>query len=126
MRKSGAVIGGEQSGHIILSEYSTTGDGILTSVKLAELIAKTPLSELANVHLLPQYNVSVRVADKVRVLGNEEVRASIAQESEKVDRLVVRASGTEPVIRIFAEAETLSAAKNAAESVRRTIVRTGV
>ena len=66
------------------------------------------------------------MADKVRVLGNEEVRASIAQESEKVDRLVVRASGTEPVIRIFAEAETLSAAKNAAESVRRTIVRTGV
>ena len=123
MRKSGAAVGGEQSGHIILSEYSTTGDGILTSVKLAELIAQAPLSELAEVKLLPQYNLSVRVADKVRVLGNEEVRAAAARESEKVDRLVMRASGTEPVIRIFAEAETLSAAKSAAEAVRRAVMR---
>ena len=75
------------------------------------------------VKLLPQYNVSVKVADKVRVLGNEYVRGVIAKESETVDRLVVRASGTEPVIRIFAEAETMAQAKGAAERVRRAILR---
>ena len=68
-------------------------------------------------------NVSVKVADKVRVLGNEYVRGEIAKESETVDRLVVRASGTEPVIRIFAEAETMAQAKGAAERVRRAILR---
>lgn len=123
MRKRGAAIGGEQSGHIILARYATTGDGILTSIKLAELLRGGALSELARVKLLPQYNVSVKVADKVRVLGNEYVRGVIAKESETVDRLVVRASGTEPVIRIFAEAETMAQAKGAAERVRRAILR---
>ncbi len=123
MRRSGAAVGGEQSGHLILAEYATTGDGILTSVKLAELLCEAKLSELAAIPLLPQYNVSVRVQDKVRVLGNEAVRAAIARQSEGVCRLVVRASGTEPVIRIFAEADAPAAAKAAAENVRRAIVR---
>ena len=121
MRRSGAAVGGEQSGHVILAEYSTTGDGILTSVKLAELLAGRRLSELANVRLLPQYNVSVRVADKVRVLGNEAVRAASDEAEKLAERVVVRASGTEPVVRIFAEAESRRAARNAAELVRRAI-----
>lgn len=122
MRKSGAAVGGEQSGHVILSEYSATGDGILTSVKLAELIAEEKLSRLAKVRLLPQYNISVKVRDKVRVLGNESVRAAAEAAEEGVGRVVVRASGTEPVVRIFAEAETMRAAREAAERVRRAIL----
>lgn len=122
MQKSGAQVGGEQSGHVILSDYATTGDGILTSVKLAELIAGRKLSKLADVKLYPQYNVSVHVKDKVRLLGDEFLRDKIDREREKVARLVVRASGTEPVIRIFAEAESMKAARSAAEAIRKEIV----
>lgn len=126
MRKSGAAVGAEQSGHVILSEYSTTGDGILTSVKIAEKLGEKPLSAWADVPLLPQYNVSVKVKDKVRVLGNEGVCEAIERARAGVDRLLVRASGTEPVVRIFAEAETLAAARRAAEGIRREIARSEV
>ena len=126
MRKSGAAVGAEQSGHVILSEYSTTGDGILTSLKIAEKLGEKPLSAWADIPLFPQYNVSVRVKDKVRVLGNEGVCEVIERARAGVDRLMVRASGTEPVVRIFAEAETLSAARRAAEAVRREILRSEV
>ena len=121
MRKSGAALGGEQSGHVILSECATTGDGILTSVKLAGLIAREPLSRLAAVRLLPQVNADVRVRDKARVLGKESVRAAVAAESANVARIVVRASGTEPLVRIFAEAESVCAARGAVERVRRAV-----
>ena len=119
--QGGAALGGEQSGHMILSEYATTGDGILTSIKLAELIAEEPLSRLAAVRLLPQVNASIRVQDKARVLGKESVRSAIEAESANVARIVVRASGTEPVVRIFAEAENICAARGAVERVRRAI-----
>ncbi len=122
MCKSGAAVGGEQSGHIILSRYASTGDGILTSVKLSELITENKLSDLADVRLLPQYNASVKVRDKVRVLGSEKVREAVERESGFVERIVVRASGTEPVVRIFAEAETMHAARSSAERVRRIII----
>lgn len=123
MAKSGAAVGGEQSGHLILADLAATGDGILASVVLAGLTAREKLSDLANVRLLPQYNVSVKVKDKTRVLGNEEVRAEIerAQAAAGVVRLVVRASGTEPVIRVFAEAERMRTARTAAERVRAAI-----
>ena len=123
MRRFGAAVGGEQSGHVILSAYSTTGDGILTSLKLAELTAERPLSALAAIPLLPQYNVSVKVKDKVRVLGSERVREATDEAEKLVERVVVRASGTEPVVRIFCEAESLRAAKGAAELVRRAIAK---
>ena len=118
MQKSGAQIGGEQSGHIILADYAVTGDGILTSVKLAELVAEKKFSRLADIRLLPQYNGSVRVKDKVRILGDEYLRDFIDRTRQGVARLVVRASGTEPVVRIFAEAESMKAAKAAVEKVR--------
>ena len=121
MQKSGAQVGGEQSGHIILSDYAVTGDGILTSVKLAELIAEKRLSRLADIKLLPQYNGSVKVKDKVRVLGDERIREVIDGARRGVARLVVRASGTEPVVRIFAEAESMKQAKAAVERVRAEI-----
>ncbi len=125
MRAHGAAVGGEQSGHVILSEYATTGDGILTSLKLAEFLTDTPLSALSDIRLYPQYNVSVRVKDKVRVLGDEGVSNVVRECANRLNkgRLVVRASGTEPVIRIFAEAENLQDAKGAAERVRRAIAQ---
>lgn len=125
MRAHGASVGGEQSGHVILSEYATTGDGILTSLKLAELLRAKPLSMLADIPLYPQYNASVRVKDKMRVLGDENVNNTVRECANRLGkgRLVVRASGTEPVIRIFAEAESLQDAKNAAERVRRAIAQ---
>ena len=116
-------MGGEQSGHIILANYSTTGDGILSSVKLAELVSRKKLSVLAKMRLLPQYNVSVKVKDKVRVLGNEGVQAASGEAEKLAERVVVRASGTEPVVRIFAEAESMRAAREAAELVRRAIAK---
>ena len=125
MRLKGLSIGGEQSGHIILSEYSTTGDGILSSIKLAELINSEKLSSLSNIPLYPQYNISVKVKDKVRVLGDENVGKIVRECANKLGRgrLVVRASGTEPVIRIFAEAENYSLAKQCAERVKRAICK---
>ena len=66
--------------------------------------------------------MSVHVKDKVRLLGDEFLRDKIDREREKVARLVVRASGTEPVIRIFAEAESMKAARSAAEAIRKEIV----
>lgn len=122
MQKSGAALGGEQSGHIILAEYAVTGDGILSSVKLAGLIAEKKLSRLAGeIRLLPQVNACVRVKDKVRLLGDEHLRAVIDRAAEGVGRLVVRASGTEPAVRIFAEAKTKRAARAAVERVRAEI-----
>ena len=125
MQRNGAAVGGEQSGHLILSDLAATGDGILASVVLAGLIAREKLSALADIRLLPQYNLNVRVKDKTRVLGNERVRGAIerAQGTAGLVRLVVRASGTEPVVRIFAEAESMRAAREAAELVRRAIAK---
>ena len=120
MQQSGAAVGGEQSGHIILADYAATGDGILASVVLAGLLRGAKLSALADIRLLPQCNLSVKVKDKARALGCEAVREACAraEAAEGVVRLVVRASGTEPVIRIFAEAERMRTAKTAAETVR--------
>lgn len=119
MQKSGAAVGGEQSGHIILSDLAATGDGILASVVLAGLLTRAKLSALADIRLLPQYNRNVKVKDKARVLGNERVQETIAraQGAAGVVRLVVRASGTEPLVRVFAEAEQLRTARAAAEQV---------
>ena len=72
--------------------------------------------------LLPQCSLNVPVRDKVRVLGNEAVRAAIEEESARVARMVVRASGTEPLVRIFAEADSMRAAHGAAERVRAQIL----
>ena len=122
MRKYNAVLGGEQSGHIILSDYLSTGDGILASLKIAELLQVAPLSKQANITLMPQYNLTVRVNDKVRILGKQGVQLAIENANREVERIVVRASGTEDVIRIFSEAMDWQKAKKAAELVKKTIV----
>lgn len=116
-------IGGEQSGHIILSKYATTGDGILTAIKLMGAIIreKLPLSKLAEpVQMLPQVTKNVRVADKSAVKKHPAVQASLASVSERLGekgRILLRESGTEPVIRVMVEAPTGEMCENLANEV---------
>lgn len=110
MCKNGHRLGGEQSGHIIFSKYATTGDGIITALKMMEvmLATKQPLSELAKPFVkYPQVLVNVRVDDKERVLANENVKQAIQSACDELGdsgRILVRVSGTEPLIRVMAEA----------------------
>ncbi len=111
MVKNGFCVGGEQSGHIILSKYATTGDGILTSIELMEamLDSKQTLSRLcAPVVTYPQVLKNVRVADKKAVRENAAVQAAIRAVEAKIDgRVLVRESGTEPLVRVMTEAKEL-------------------
>ncbi|MBQ7503167.1 phosphoglucosamine mutase [bacterium] len=109
MLKSGAVLGGEQSGHIIFSDYSTTGDGMVTGLVLAQIVksSRRKLSELASkVEKKPQYLVNVKVKDKHTWNSYPEVAACL-KKAEKVlegrGRILVRPSGTENLIRVMAE-----------------------
>ncbi len=112
MVQTGNCLGGEQSGHIIFSKYASTGDGILTSLKVMEVMLekKQPLSKLASeVTILPQLLKNVRVADKAAALGDEDVKAAASGVEEALGndgRLLLRQSGTEPLIRVMVEAET--------------------
>ena len=109
MVKNGHSIGGEQSGHIIFSKLATTGDGILTSLKVMEVMLekKEKLSELAKpVRIYPQLLVNVRVQDKPAARGDADVQAAIAQVEAALGntgRILVRESGTEPVLRVMDE-----------------------
>ena len=112
MREHGYSIGGEQSGHIILSKYATTGDGILTAIKIMEAViaSKSTLSKLAEpVKMLPQVTKNIRVSDKRAVREDADVAKSVSLVKEKLGksgRILLRESGTEPVVRIMVEAET--------------------
>lgn len=109
MRKNGYNLGGEQSGHVIFLDYSTTGDGILTSLQLVDTVIASgkPLSELKKLMVkYPQVLVNVRVADKSKYQGNERIAEIIRQTEEKLGsdgRVLVRPSGTESLIRVMAE-----------------------
>ncbi|EFV74332.1 MULTISPECIES: phosphoglucosamine mutase [Cytobacillus] len=112
MKKNGYNLGGEQSGHIIFLDYITTGDGLLTGLQLVNImkVTKKPLSELANeMQKFPQKLVNIRVTDKHHVTDNEKVKEVIAQVEEEMNgngRILVRPSGTEPLVRVMAEAPT--------------------
>ena len=112
MRKTGNLIGGEQSGHIIFAKYATTGDGVLTAIKLmqAMLDRELPLSKLAEpVTIFPQVLRNVRVADKTAAMQDPDVLAAGEKAGEKLGsngRVLLRASGTEPLVRVMAEAPT--------------------
>lgn len=112
MQKNGYRIGGEQSGHIILRKYATTGDGILTAIMLTEQMRdkKTSLSALAApVKLYPQKMKNVRVADKDAVLKDSDVLNKVTECEKKIGengRILLRRSGTEPVVRVMAECES--------------------
>ena len=112
MMKGGYSLGGEQSGHIIFSKHAMTGDGILTSLKLMEVILETKmkLSDLIkDITIYPQILKNVRVTDKELVQEDIEVKNIVEQVSKALGddgRILVRASGTEPVVRIMVEAKT--------------------
>ncbi|MBQ9036275.1 MAG: phosphoglucosamine mutase [Erysipelotrichaceae bacterium] len=112
MVANGHRIGGEQSGHIIFSKYATTGDGILTALKMMEvyLAKEKPLSVLAEpVVFYPQVLKNVRVKSKPEAQNDPDVQAAVAKVAEQLGengRILVRESGTEPVIRVMVEAGT--------------------
>ena len=112
MVANGHRIGGEQSGHIIFSKYATTGDGILTSLKVMEVMLSRgkPISELAApVVFYPQVLKNVRVDDKAAAQNDPEVQKAVEEVAAALGdngRILVRESGTEPVIRVMVEADT--------------------
>lgn len=123
MMKNGYCLGGEQSGHIIFSKYASTGDGILTSIKIMEAIVekKNSLSALrAELKVYPQILINVNVTDKNLVMNDEEVLEeanAVKVALGDTGRLLLRQSGTEKLIRVMVEAETEEICKAMAERV---------
>ena len=112
MRKNDYSLGGEQSGHIVMMNYATTGDGILTAVKLADIIKTSgkSLEELASeVNIYPQKLVNIKVVDKKAAMEDVEILAEcekVEKELEGNGRILLRASGTENLIRVMVEASS--------------------
>ena len=123
MKEHGCRLGGEQSGHIIFSKYASTGDGILTSLKMMEvmLARKKKMSELSEgFTVYPQVLENVRVSDKAKALGDEAVQERIESVRARLGaegRILVRESGTEPVIRVMVEAESMETCHECVDSV---------
>ena len=123
MMEHGHCLGGEQSGHIIFSKYGTTGDGIMTSLRIMEAITekKQDLATLAGeVRIYPQLLQNVRVNNKAETRSDEAVVSVIAEvERELADngRVLVRESGTEPVIRVMVEADTDELCKQSVDKI---------
>ena len=131
MMTNGCRLGGEQSGHIIFSKYASTGDGILTSLKMMEvmLAKKKTLSQLCDgLTIYPQVLKNVNVADKAVAQADPDVQAAVAEVAAKLGdsgRILVRESGTEPKIRVMVEAETMDVCKEYVDYVVDTIKRKG-
>jgi phosphoglucosamine mutase len=131
MVQNGHRLGGEQSGHIIFSKYASTGDGILTSLKIMEVMLekKQTLSELIKpVEIFPQCLKNVRVKSKPAARTDEDVQAVIKKIEERLGdegRILVRESGTEPVIRVMVEARTDELCENCVDEVIRVICEKG-
>ena len=121
MRRSGHTLGGEQSGHVILMEHGTTGDGVLTGLMLAARMAETgrTIADLGTVMTrMPQVLINVKGVDKARVDTDEGVQAAVAEETALLDgkgRVLLRKSGTEPVVRVMVEAVTAQDAQDVAD-----------
>ena len=131
MLQNGHRIGGEQSGHIIFSKYATTGDGILTAIKMMEVMLekKSPLSKLAEpVHIYPQVLKNIRVKDKPAAQNDPDVIKAVENAAKALGnsgRILVRESGTEPVIRVMVEAEKLEDCESYVDSVIEVIKAKG-
>jgi phosphoglucosamine mutase len=121
MRRSALSLGGEQSGHVIFLDHGTTGDGVLTGLMLAARVAETgqPLAELASAMTrLPQVLINVKGVDKSRVESDEELQMAVKAEEATLagnGRVLLRKSGTEPVVRVMVEAAEQSEAQAVAE-----------
>ena len=131
MQENGYAIGGEQSGHIIMKKYATTGDGLLTAIMVAEEMcdSKSALSTLVEkVETYPQYLKNVRVSDKDEVMNDTLVLESVKQAEALIDgkgRVLLRPSGTEPLIRVMVEAETEEKCHEYADIIVKAIVDGG-
>ena len=131
MAQNGHRLGGEQSGHIIISKYATTGDGILTSLKMMEamLEKKAKLSELCKgLTIYPQVLKNVRVHSKPKAQNDPAVQAAVQAVADRLGesgRILVRESGTEPVIRVMVEADTLATCQECVDSVIDVICKQG-
>ena len=131
MQANDYSLGGEDSGHIILKKYTTTGDGLLTAIILTEEICDTklPLSKLhEEIKLFPQYVLNLKVENKQEVLDDIQVKAIIKSVKEIIKddgKVLLRASGTEPVVRIMVEYNDINACKEFAEKIKNVIVERG-
>ena len=129
MVKNGYVIGGEQSGHIIFLDYATTGDGQMSAIQVLNVLKSTgkKISELASeMQVYPQVLINVRVSNfgKARLDKDEEVQLAIREASEELGdtgRVLVRVSGTEPLVRVMLEGEDYNQIKSLAESIAKVI-----
>ena len=123
MNANGFTLGGEQSGHVIMSEFSTTGDGVLTGLHLTARMARTgkSLAELAEVMTrLPQVMINVRGVDKLRAGSDLEIKAAVSAATKRLGdsgRVLLRPSGTEPVVRVMVEATTFDEAQEVCEEL---------
>ena len=131
MMKNNNRLGGEQSGHIIFSKYASTGDGILTSLKMMEVMMakKKTLSQLCEgLTIYPQVLKNVNVTDKAAAQNDPDVQAAVAEVAAKLGdtgRILVRESGTEPKIRVMVEAESMETCQSLVDSVVEVIKRKG-
>ena len=127
MQQEKLSIGGEQSGHIVISEYATTGDGILTALQVLQQMAnkKTSLKNLASVVVkYPQVLLNVKNVDKSRLTNNQRINSEISNQQQRIKgegQILVRASGTENLIRIMVEAKTLDLANQIANEISKVV-----
>jgi phosphoglucosamine mutase len=128
MRRGGAALGGEQSGHIIFPQFSTTGDGLITGLRLAGRMASTgqKLSELVSaIERFPQVLVNVKVGEPGRIQSSERIGLELENARRRLGgdgRVLVRPSGTEPLVRVMVEARDDSTARQIAEDLARLIL----
>jgi len=120
LKKHKLSLGGEQSGHVIIKRFMRTGDGILTAIQLACACGESEkkLSDFTFVKLFPQTNLDIIVKEKLRILGSEPLANAISNASQELaglGRVLVRASGTEPKIRIMVESENVSVSESLAK-----------
>ncbi len=122
MIRRGAALGGEQSGHVIFSEYATTGDGLVTALALLDVMARSgkPLSELARVmEVYPQTLINVRVEDR-SIASSAVVKESVGRAERRLGsegRILLRPSGTEPLVRVMVEHEDEAVCREVCEEV---------
>ncbi|MBR2668654.1 MAG: phosphoglucosamine mutase [Solobacterium sp.] len=127
MCADGDIVGGEQSGHIIFSEHERTGDGLVTALiflKIMKELNKTALQLCEGLKIYPQLLVNVKVSDKKKAMGDEDVKAAIDEVNQTLHgngRLLVRPSGTEPLVRVMAEAETDEICEREVEKIARIV-----
>ncbi len=131
MVRRGVSLGGEQSGHVILSDYVTTGDGIVTALALLDVMARSgkPLSELAEIiEVYPQKLINVSVADAKSVAASQAVERAVSEAERRLGeegRILLRPSGTEPVVRVMVEHADEGVCEEVCEEVARVVSEVG-